>query len=171
MKPFLNLLFILLSLSLSAQVAPPISGNVSPPDTVLGTVTLDDDEDEVVVAPAADKSPPINWQTDTTIWTFAEEMPTFPGGDSLLKKYIKDSLHVPASEQNAGKSGTAYVRFVVEKNGSISNVTLARAIPSCPLMNTEALRVIAASPKWIPGAMNNYPVRVYMVVPVRFYSQ
>lgn len=168
---FFHSLFLSLSLSLSAQVAPPVSGNVGQTDTILGEITPDGDDGEEILTPAADKNPPINWQIDTTIWTFAEEMPTFPGGDSLLKKYIQDSLRVPASELNAGKYGTAYVRFVVEKDGSISNVTLAKAIPSCPLMNAEALRVIADSPKWIPGTMRNYPVRVHMVMPVRFYSQ
>jgi TonB family protein len=102
------------------------------------------------------------------VFQFAEQMPSFPGGDSAWTAYLKQTIVYPKAEKDSSIAGTAYVGFVVETDGSISGVTLKKGVPNGPGLNQEALRAIANSPKWNPGIMDGRPVRVAMIMPVRF---
>jgi TonB family protein len=115
---------------------------------------------------ATSEEGPIEEIDANAIVHFAETMPSFPG--DTLDKWIAKNLQYPAHEREQGKSGTVYIWFVVETDGSISNVTVAKGVPGATGLNNEAIRVISTMPKWNPGKMNDRPVRVHMTQPVRF---
>jgi protein TonB len=96
----------------------------------------------------------------------AEQMPQFPGGETEMQKWIVANLKYPVVAQESGIQGRVTVRFVVSKTGAIEDVNVLRGIdPSC---DKEAIRVIKAMPKWIPGKQNGVNVPVYFTIPVVF---
>ena len=92
--------------------------------------------------------------------------PKFPGGDGELEKYLTASVIYPRAAREVGIQGTVVVRFVVNKNGAVSDVTIKKN-PSNILSN-EAARVVKAMPKWIPGKQNGKAVSVYFELPINF---
>lgn len=95
-----------------------------------------------------------------------EQMPSFPGGDAELQKFIEQNLKYPVVAQENGIQGRVTIRFVVEVDGTLSNFTVLRGIdPQC---DKEAVRMMEAGPKWIPGKQNGREVRVYFTLPVIF---
>jgi len=100
------------------------------------------------------------------IHTFVEEWPAFPGGDTARIMYLNENLKYPKIAKETGIQGAVYVSFVVEKDGSITNVKILRGIGGgC---DEEALRVINAMPKWNPGRQNGKEVRVQFNMPITF---
>jgi protein TonB len=98
-----------------------------------------------------------------------EQMPTFPGGEIEMQKFIRDHLKYPVVAQEAGIQGRVTLRFVVSKTGAVENVTVVRGIdPSC---DKEAIRVVQSMPKWIPGKQNGLNVPVYYNLPIQFRLQ
>lgn len=95
-----------------------------------------------------------------------EEMPSFPGGLAALSKFIADNTHYPAEAKEKGIQGRVVVSFVVEKDGSLSHIEIARSVDS--LLDKEALRVVRSMPKWNPGKQKGETVSVKYVIPVNF---
>ncbi|NPD80405.1 energy transducer TonB [Prevotella sp. PINT] len=95
-----------------------------------------------------------------------EQLPEFPGGMSIFMTWLTNELHYPPSCRKANQQGTVSVKFVVEKDGSITNVEIAQ--PSYAPLNTEALRVIKAMPKWKPGQEKGKPARTVVAIPIVF---
>ncbi len=96
-------------------------------------------------------------------------MPQFPGGDQEMYKYLRDHLHYPEDAKSMGISGVVYLTFVVEKNGSISNLSVLRGIGGgC---DEEASRVVSSMPQWNPGKQNGMAVRVQFNLPIKFTLQ
>ena len=95
-----------------------------------------------------------------------DKKPQFPGGLSELMRYLTEHIKYPAAARDKGCSGTVILRFVVETDGSISNVKVLMGV--CPSLNTEAVKVVSGMPKWIPGRLKGKPVRVLFNLPVRF---
>lgn len=103
------------------------------------------------------------------IFLVVESQPSFPGGDDALYKYLADNLRYPREAREAGIQGRVFVSFVVEKDGSISNVKVLRGIGGgC---DEEAVRVVLGMPKWIPGKQRGIPVRVQFNLPIKFTLQ
>lgn len=98
----------------------------------------------------------------------AEEMPSFPGGMNAFMVYLYNSIRYPETAVNAGKEGTAFVTFIVKKDGTIDSVFVSRSIPGAPELDAEAVRVISAMPTWIPARLNGTPVNCKVTVPVKF---
>lgn len=95
-----------------------------------------------------------------------EQMPEFPGGDTALYNYLLKNIHYPDSAKIKGIQGTVYVRFIVEADGTVTNVTLLRGIGGgC---DEEAIRVVQAMPKWKAGKQNGQAVAVYFTLPIKF---
>ncbi len=92
-----------------------------------------------------------------------EALPTFSVPD-----WISENIIIPTSIRDVSFEGRVYVRFVVEKNGSVSLVEVMRGIPGCPECEAEALRVIKAMPPWRPGIYRGKPVRMYIQIPIKF---
>jgi protein TonB len=100
------------------------------------------------------------------IFSVVESMPEFPGGEAAFYAYLRKNVVYPQFAKEAGISGKVYITFVVEKNGSITDVRLLRGIGGgC---DEEALRVISAMPSWKPGLQRSHPVRVQFVVDIKF---
>ena len=108
---------------------------------------------------------------DTTSQPFlvVEQMPEFPGGDLALRKFLANSVKYPVIAQENGIQGKVFINFVVDKNGGISNVKVFRGVD--PSLDKEAVRVVKAMPKWIPGKQGGQPVRVSYTVPINFVLQ
>jgi protein TonB len=100
------------------------------------------------------------------IFTIVEEMPTFPGGDAALMKYLGNNIKYPAIAKDAGIQGTVYVTFVVNEKGEVKDVRVLRSIGGgC---DEEAIRVVESMPKWKPGKQRGKPVKVQYNLPIRF---
>lgn len=95
-----------------------------------------------------------------------DEKPSFPGGESAMKSYLNSTLKYPIDAQELGRQGRVTVQFIIEKDGSISDVKISRSVFWS--LDREALRVVKAMPKWNPGKVNGIPVRVKNEVPVVF---
>lgn len=104
---------------------------------------------------------------DDEVFVVAEHMPVFPPGD-VTKWLAKNTRYPPLAEQN-GIQGRVFVKFVVEKDGSVSNVEIVRGAD--PSLDKEALRVVNSMPKWKPGKQRDKAVRVSFTVPINFYLQ
>lgn len=101
----------------------------------------------------------------------AEEDAEFPGGYEKLAEFIQTTLVFPDEAYEIGVKAKAMVRFVVEKDGRISNATVERPIVECPACNKEALNVINKMPKWTPAKNAGRPVRLWVRIPVVFDVQ
>ena len=93
-------------------------------------------------------------------------MPEFPGGEMKLLEYIAMNVRYPDIARQKGISGRVFVTFVVEPDGSISNVGILKGIGSS--CDQEAYRVVKAMPKWKPGEKDGKKVRVSYMLPVNF---
>ena len=98
-----------------------------------------------------------------------EVMPSFPGGQSALMQYLNSNIKYPVVAQENGVQGRVVVSFVVEKDGSITDVRVVRSVD--PSLDREAMRVVKSMPHWIPGKQNGSAVRVKYNVPVSFKLQ
>jgi TonB family protein len=105
-------------------------------------------------------------QKEEEIFTVVEVMPKFPGGDEARINYMVNNIKYPEDARKSGKSGTVFVTYVVEKDGSITDVQILRGFyKSC---DEEALRVVKAMPNWEPGKQDGKPVRVKYNIPIYF---
>jgi len=112
------------------------------------------------------ESPEINNEVTETIYTWAEQMPQFPGGNSELLKFFAQNIIYPEIAKRAEVEGKVILTFVVNKNGEIIEVKVARGIGAgC---DEEAMRVLKIMPSWIPGKQNGKPVLTRVNIPVVF---
>lgn len=107
--------------------------------------------------------------SNSKVYDAVDEMPQFPGGPSAFFDYLSKAIRYPAAAEENGIQGRVMCSFVVEQDGSISNVKVIKSID--PSLDKEAKRVISSMPKWIPGKMNGTPVRVNYSAPVTFKLQ
>ena len=103
------------------------------------------------------------------VYQVVEQMPTFKGGDAALMKYLSENIKYPEAAEKAGEQGRVVVSFTVEKDGAVADVKVARSVT--PTLDAEAVRVIKAMPKWVPGKQDGQLVRVRYNVPVSFKLQ
>ncbi len=108
-------------------------------------------------------------EVDDEVHIFVERMPEFPGGAQALMKYFAANIKYPVICAEIGMQGKVFIGFVVDKDGSITNVVVKRS-PDTNL-SKEAMRVVRAMPKWNPGKQGGKPVRVSYTVPVNFRLQ
>lgn len=99
-------------------------------------------------------------------YVVAEENPEFPGGEAALMQYLSNELRFPESARNAGQEGMVVLRFLVEKDGSISAISIRKGFGFGS--EEEALRVLQRMPHWKPGKVNGKAVRCWMQLPIRF---
>jgi periplasmic protein TonB len=95
-----------------------------------------------------------------------EQMPDFPGGETELYKFLEKNMKYPPMARESGVTGTVYIKFVVNKDGRISDIAILRGIGAgC---DEEAIRVIKSMPSWKPGKQNGVAVPVWFTLPVKF---
>jgi len=109
-------------------------------------------------------------QTDTVkqemIYDMPEIMPEFIGGADALDEFVKKNIKYPAEAKEKGIQGKVYVQFVVEKDGTVTNVVVRRGANA--LLDAEAVRVVKLMPAWKPGTMRGKKVRVRYTLPITF---
>lgn len=106
---------------------------------------------------------------EAEIFMVVEDMPEFPGGSVKMMEYIQKNMKYPMMARESDIQGRVFVNFVVEPDGSISNVTVMRGIGGgC---DEEALRVVQSMPKWKPGKQRGTAVRCSFTVPIIFKLQ
>lgn len=105
------------------------------------------------------------------IVTYVEEDAEFPGGYAEMMRFFQKNMKYPEIAVQAGIEGKASLRFVVDKDGSISRVTVVKGVPNCPECDKEAVRVVKAMPKWKPGKVGGKAVTSYYSMPVAFKLQ
>lgn len=128
-----------------------------------------DDEIPVFIPPVSVKLADENSLPDDTPFVSVQNMPEYPGGINALKTFLATNIKFPETAARVGIEGTVYVYFVVEKDGSVSNIKTLRGInDDC---NEEAERVIGLLPKWKPGNQQGKTVRVSYTIPVSFKLQ
>ncbi len=122
------------------------------------------------IAVAAPPPPPApKPEVASKVFDVVEEMPSFPGGQGALMSYLASNIKYPVVAQENGVQGRVIVSFVVERDGSISDVKVARSVD--PSLDREAQRVVKSMPRWKPGKQNGSAVRVKYTVPVVFRLQ
>lgn len=127
-------------------------------DELTGHLTVENNNTRVF--------PDENTRHHSEAFSFAEEMPEFIDGGFTL--YLVQNVKYPAEAKKKHKEGTVYVSFVVNKFGFIQDVKIAKGIPGAPELDEEAMRVIAAMPRWSPGTMNGEPVKITITQPIKF---
>lgn len=147
--------------------------------------SVQDDANGVTSSDDGPPSPPIDFDTlyhDTNsnklndssgentnpsdIYRIVEEMPSYKGGEEAMYKFLSDNIKYPQKAKETGIQGNVIISFVVEKDGSISNVVILKDIGAgC---GAEAARVIKKMPKWKPGKQNGSIVRVQFNMPIRY---
>ena len=155
-----------------------------PPPAPLQQTTIiqivDDDvviEDEIEIDAEADQTTEIQEYVpvdvgkdeeaeEVQIFTVVESMPGFPGGEAARIQYLNENIKYPQMARESGIQGRVFVTFVVERNGSVTDVKVLRGIGGgC---DEEAIRVIQNMPKWEPGKQRGKPVRVQFNMPILF---
>lgn len=105
-------------------------------------------------------------EQDDAVYSIVSEQPSFPGGMQEMMKFISDNRKYPAEAKAKDIHGKVIVAFVVERDGSLSDVKIRRGIGyGC---DEEAIRLIKSMPKWTPGKQNGKAVRASMMLPVSF---
>lgn len=100
------------------------------------------------------------------VFDVVEVMPSFPGGVNAMMKYLRENIKYPAEAAKAGIEGKVIVQFVVGKDGTVRDVKPIGSVS--PALDAEAVRVVAAMPKWTPGYQRGEAVNVRYVLPVYF---
>jgi protein TonB len=133
----------------------------------ISIATIVGDEEGIDIAFVKNYAPEIVEETsEPQVLIFAEEMPSFPGGEAELRKWLQDNIVYPTIALERGIQGRVSLRFVVTSDGTIDEVTVLKGLdPSC---DKEAIRVVKKMPKWIPGKQNGNPAYVYFSLPVVF---
>ncbi len=100
------------------------------------------------------------------VYEMIEVMPEYPGGIPKLMAFLSENVRYPVQAQKSKIEGRSVIGFIVEEDGSISHVSVTRG--SHPLLDSEAIRVVKAMPKWNPGLIKGNPVRVKFNLPIYF---
>lgn len=142
-----------------------VEDNVDTQDDI--DINIEDDQNQqaqaFVPVTQEEEEPQIQEQE---IFVFVEEQPEFPGGEEALMAYLQSNIKYPQMAKELEIQGKVIIEFVVETDGSVTNVTVKRGIGGgC---DEEAVRVVKAMPKWKPGKQRGKPVRVRYTLPVTF---
>ena len=100
------------------------------------------------------------------VYDLVDEMPSFPGGLEELYKWIDNNVQYPAVARENGIEGRVILKFIVEKDGTLSDSTVIHSVH--PMVDREALRLVGQMPKWNPGKRAGVPVRVRYCLPIKF---
>ena len=142
--------------------------NIVEDDAEIEETTIASVEDNAEFVEITDDVPVVveEPEEEEQIFQVVEDDPQFPGGIQELMKYLQKNIKYPSICQEQGIQGRVIVQFVVEKDGSIADVQVIKAVN--PYLDKEAVRVVSTMPKWSPGKQRGKPVRVRFTLPVTF---
>lgn len=134
-------------------------------------IKTEDDQSQRQMQTYVPPPPPKPKQEEVTeeIFVVVEDQPLFPGGNAAMMKFLSDNIKYPVIAQENGIQGRVICNFVVEKDGSITDVQVVRGVD--PSLDKEAVRVIQQMPRWNPGKQRGQAVRVRFTLPVVFRLQ
>ena len=140
-------------------------------NTAIGAFTVEGNDETAEVKHVEEKiaEPEPVKEEETKVFDVVEQMPSFPGGAGTLMQYLSSNIKYPVVAEENGVQGRVVCTFVVEKDGSITDVRVIKSVD--PSLDKEAMRVVKSMPKWIPGKQNGAAVRVKYTVPVTFRLQ
>ena len=141
-------------------------------NTAIGAFNVEGNDEtagEVLKAKEVIAEPEPPKVEETKVFDVVEEMPQFPGGQAALLEYLAKNIKYPVVAEENGVQGRVIVTFVVERDGSITDVKVVKSVD--PSLDKEATRVVKSMPKWQPGKQNGSAVRVKYTVPVQFRLQ
>ena len=144
---------------------------LSETNTAIGAFTVEGNDETAEVKHVEEKiaEPDPPKEEETKVFDVVEQMPSFPGGPAALMQYLSSNIKYPVVAEENGVQGRVVCTFVVEKDGSITDVRVVKSVD--PSLDKEAMRVVKSMPKWIPGKQNGSAVRVKYTVPVTFRLQ
>lgn len=145
---------------------------LSKTNTAIGAFDVkgnDEAAGEVLKAKEVIAQPEPPKEEETKVFEVVEQMPSFPGGAGALMQYLGSNIKYPVVAEENGVQGRVVCTFVVEKDGSITDVRVVKSVD--PSLDKEAVRVVKGMPRWIPGKQNGAAVRVKYTVPVTFRLQ
>ena len=128
-----------------------------------------DNETFIDVAPVISAVKEEKEEEEAQVFFIVEEMPEFPGGEAALRRFIANAIKYPQIAQENGIQGRVYIQFVVDRDGSVTQASVARGVD--PSLDKEALRVVNSLPKWKAGMQRGKPVKVSYTVPINFQLQ
>jgi|GEM_PF-262541 len=160
--------------SASVNEQPQISVKENPAQTSVSNDLKAENSDAASSNNAVDEQPNESEEIQSpqkpdkgVVFTVVEEMPEYPGGTNALLQYLVKSTQYPEKAVSEGRTGRVIVQFIVNKDGSMSDINVLRG--AYPDLDAEAIRVVKAMPqKWIPGKQKGVPVRVKYTLPVQF---
>ena len=133
-------------------------------------VVGNDESGEVLKAKEVIATEPVKpKEEENKVFDVVEQMPSYPGGMGALMQYLSSNIKYPVIAEENGIQGRVICTFVVERDGSITDVKIAKSVD--PSLDKEAVRVVKSMPKWIPGKQNGSAVRVKYTLPVTFRLQ
>jgi len=138
----------------------------------IGTFDVkgNDESGEVLKAKEVIATEPVKpKEEENKVFDVVEQMPSYPGGNGALMQYLSSHIKYPVIAEENGIQGRVICTFVVERDGSITDVRIAKSVD--PSLDKEAMRVVSSMPKWIPGKQNGSAVRVKFTLPVTFRLQ
>ena len=97
-----------------------------------------------------------------------EKRPLFPGGDMEMIMFLQKNVHTPEDAKKNKITGASYVNFIVEKDGSLTNIKVRQGAENIAALDAEALRVVKMMPKWTPGTQGGVVVRTQYSLPITF---
>ncbi len=145
--------------------------DLSSTNTAIGAFTVEGNDETAEVKHVEEKiaEPEPPKVEETKVFDVVEQMPSFPGGPAALMQFLSSNIKYPVVAEENGVQGRVVCTFVVEKDGSITDVKVVKSVD--PSLDKEAMRVVKSMPKWIPGKQNGSAVRVKYTVPVTFRLQ
>ena len=146
--------------------------DLSKTNTAIGAFDVmgnDEAAGEVLKAKEVIAQPEPPKEEETKVFDVVEQMPSFPGGQAALFQWLSSNIKYPVVAEENGVQGRVIVTFVVERDGSITDVKVVKSVD--PSLDKEAIRVTKAMPHWIPGKQNGSAVRVKYTLPVTFKLQ
>ena len=141
-------------------------------NTAIGAFNVEGNDEtagEVLKAKEVIAQPEPPKEEETKVFDVVEQMPSFPGGQAALMSYLSNNIKYPQIAMENGVQGRVVCTFVVERDGSITDIRVVRGVD--PSLDKEAIRVLKSMPHWIPGKQNGSAVRVKFTVPVTFKLQ
>ena len=151
----------ILALTLSLAAASPQVSETDPVEQIKSVEGIVRVEPETSAEPQRNSVEPV--------YDAVEQQAVFPGGQAALMRWISENLIYPVAAQENGVQGRVIVRFVIEKDGTVTNPVVVRSVDSD--LDKEALRLVKKMPKWQPGKLNGVVVRSNFYLPVTFKLQ
>ncbi|MDG0973939.1 MAG: energy transducer TonB [Crocinitomicaceae bacterium] len=155
---------------------PPVVQDIPPPDItpppsedIVEEESRDEDEPIIVETPPIELDLEPEPEPEAPIVDYPDQEATFPGGAAAMKQFLADKIKYPEIAMELGDQGKVFIEFVVEKDGSITQIKILRGVSK--EIDREAKRVVSSMPKWAPAEAKGEAVRARCRIPISFILQ